>query len=203
MTKVPDRKWGSTTKRVVKLILTLLVLIFVARHVAQTGRDLLARGLVLHLDPAWLGAGIVFYLLGLFAYGIYFWRVVGRSATPVGFYAAVRAYLISHLAKYVPGKAMVVVIRAGMVAEAGARPATAAFATLYETLAMMAAGGLVAAAGFLLVPADRAGGTRTSALPGRGPGKRRSTSRWRGSGCWLGWGSSFWFGPGCSRGWPA
>ena len=40
--------------------------------------------------------------------------------------AALRAYLISHLGKYVPGKAMVVVIRAGSSAPAGARPATAA-----------------------------------------------------------------------------
>ena len=78
--------------------------------------------------------------------------MLARSLTPVGYYAATRAYLVSHLAKYVPGKAMVVVVRSGLVAEAGARPATAAFATLYETLVMMAAGGLIAAVGFLWSP---------------------------------------------------
>ena len=63
---------------------------------------------------------------------------------------ALRAYLVSHLGKYVPGKAMVVVVRAGMVVPFGARASTAAIATFYETLVMMAAGGLIAAAGFAL-----------------------------------------------------
>jgi glycosyltransferase 2 family protein len=43
---------------------------------------------------------------------------------------------------------MVVVMRVGYALPYGARPATAAFATLYETLVMMAAGGMVAALGF-------------------------------------------------------
>ena len=37
-------------------------------------------------------------------------------------------------------------MRVGLATPYGARPATAAFATLYETLVMMAAGGLIAAA---------------------------------------------------------
>jgi uncharacterized membrane protein YbhN (UPF0104 family) len=43
---------------------------------------------------------------------------------------------------------MVVLMRVGLVEPHGARRATAAFATLYETLVMMAAGGLIAALGF-------------------------------------------------------
>ena len=82
------------------------------------------------------------YLVGLTFNGIFFRRVLDASPTPVGLFAAVRAYLVSHLGKYVPGKAMVVVVRVGLVTPYGARPATAAFATLYETLVMMASGGL-------------------------------------------------------------
>jgi hypothetical protein len=55
---------------------------------------------------------------------------------------------VSHLGKYVPGKAMVVVLRSGMVVRYGGRASTAAIATFYETLVMMCAGGLVAAIGF-------------------------------------------------------
>ena len=144
----PGRIWGKTTKQVVKLVLLGLVLVFVIRHVLGTARDLNARDLALRFDPRWLvGAGVL-HLLGMVAFGVYFQRVLAVSPTPVGLYPAIRAYLVSHLAKYVPGKAMVVVVRSGLVAEAGARPATAAFATLYETLVMMAAGGLVAAVGF-------------------------------------------------------
>jgi hypothetical protein len=77
---------------------------------------------------------------------------MGASATPVGAAVAVRAYLISHLGKYVPGKAMVVVMRVGLTSPYGARPATAALATFYETLAMMGAGAVAAALGFALGP---------------------------------------------------
>jgi uncharacterized membrane protein YbhN (UPF0104 family) len=53
-----------------------------------------------------------------------------------------------------------------MVAPFGARPSTAAIATFYETLVMMAAGGLIAAAGFgPAVGSDRVEIT----LPGWGP----------------------------------
>ena len=43
-------------------------------------------------------------------------------------------------------------MRSGLSVPFGARPAVAAFATLYETLVMMAAGGWVAALGFALAP---------------------------------------------------
>ena len=146
------RLWGPTTKRVVKLILLALVLVFVIRHVLATARDLQARDLALSFDLRWLTSAGVLYLLGMVAFGVYFQRVLAVSPTPVGLYPAIRAYLVSHLAKYVPGKAMVVVVRSALVAEAGARPASAAFATLYETLVMMAAGGLIAAVGFCFTP---------------------------------------------------
>ncbi len=71
---------------------------------------------------------------------------------PKPVWVSVRAYLISHLGKYVPGKAMVVVMRVGLTSPYGARPATAALATFYETIAMMAAGAAVAAVGFAAGP---------------------------------------------------
>ncbi len=142
-------RWAPATKRAVKMVATALVLAFVVRHVLVTRRDLLARGVTWEWNWRWLAGALGLYLAGLTTFGIYFWRVLANSATPVGFYPAVRAYLVSHLAKYVPGKAMVVVVRSALVVPDGARPATAAFATLYETLTMMAAGGGLAAAGFL------------------------------------------------------
>ena len=71
---------------------------------------------------------------------------------------------MSHLGKYVPGKAMVVVVRAGMVVPFGARASTAAIATFYETLVMMAAGGLIAAAGFAMAPGSHQVGLTIAGL---------------------------------------
>ncbi len=85
-----------------------------------------------------------------------------------------RAYLVSHLGKYVPGKAMVVIVRAGMVVPFGARASTAAIATFYETLVMMASGGLIAAAGFAMARDSGGSGlillTATPLGPGLGSG---------------------------------
>lgn len=142
------RKWILA----LKLVVAVLVVLAVGRHVVKTWRDLHSGGRALHFDLGYLALAIGLYLAGLCVFGVFFWRILAASATPVGLLAAIRAYLISHLGKYVPGKAMVVLIRAGLVAQAGARPATAAFATLYETLTMMAAGGLMAALGFALRP---------------------------------------------------
>jgi hypothetical protein len=120
----------------------------------RTWRDLHEHGESLRIDPGWVALAVVLYLVGLGAYGLFFGRVLRASATPVGYLPALRAYLISHLGKYVPGKALVVVMRVGLVVPAGARPATSAFATLYETLVMMAAGGLLAFVGFAVPPAQ-------------------------------------------------
>lgn len=146
----PDRKlW---IKRGIKAVLAALVLVAVGRHLLGTWRQLHAEGRTVRIEVPWLLAGGAIYLAGLAMLGVFFARVLRHSATPVGLAAAVRAYLISHLGKYVPGKALVVVMRAALVTPYGARPATAAFATLYETLTMMAAGGLIAALGFVSGP---------------------------------------------------
>jgi uncharacterized membrane protein YbhN (UPF0104 family) len=157
-------------KLAIKAALTVVVLAFVGRHVLGTWRDLSSSGRSLRIEPAWVVGSGLLYLLGLAAFGVYFWRVLAAGPTPTALLPSMRAYLISHLGKYVPGKAMVVVMRAGMVSTAGARPAAAAFATLYETLVMMAAGGLVAALGFVMgqgatarVPVPFSGGAEVDA----------------------------------------
>src|SRR3712207_3144317 len=94
-----------------KLVLTAVILAFVGRHVVGTWRDLAAHGQRPRFDPAWLAAGAGLYVAGLAVLGAYFARVLGAgAATPIGPVAALKAYLVSHLGKYVPGKAMVVVM---------------------------------------------------------------------------------------------
>ncbi len=137
----------------IKTALGLLVLLAVGRHVWKTWDRLAQRDSPLEVSWAWMALAIVPYLLGLTACGVFYARLLRESPTPIGRVPAVRAYLISHLGKYVPGKALVLVMRAGLSLPFGARPATAAFATIYETLTMMASGGLIAAILFVLPPA--------------------------------------------------
>ncbi|MFO0953471.1 MAG: hypothetical protein U0835_20435, partial [Isosphaeraceae bacterium] len=144
--------WKRHAKLAVKTVVAVLVLAAVGRHVARTWADLHARGDSVRLDPAWAAAGGALYLLGLCAAGLFYARILKNSPSPVAAPAAVRAYLISHLGKYVPGKAMVVVMRVGLSTPFGARAATAGFATFYETLVMMAAGSIVATFGLAVTP---------------------------------------------------
>jgi glycosyltransferase 2 family protein len=141
-------RWQRLTIKIVKWTVTLVVLWAVARHVLRTWIDLRDQSRSFHFEPGWLIVSGILYIAGLVACGRFFERILRASPTPVRLFPAVRAYLVSHLGKYVPGKAMVVVVRAGMVVPFGARASTAAIATFYETLVMMASGGLIAAAGF-------------------------------------------------------
>src|SRR5262249_11422210 len=141
-------RWKRTTIAGVKAAVAVVVLWAVGRHVLRTWNDLADHRLTLRFAPAWRVASGLLVLVGVSAYGVFYESILRASATPVRLVPALRAYLVSHLGKYVPGKAMVVVMRAGMVVPFGARASTAAIATFYETLVMMAAGGLVAGAGF-------------------------------------------------------
>jgi hypothetical protein len=145
-------RWKKTAIVAVKSALGILVLVMVGREVARTLGGLESQGAWPSIDPKWMALAVGLYLAGLGLFGAWYWRILESSATPIGFLPAVRAYVISHLGKYVPGKAMVVVLRVGFASPYGARPATAAFAAFYETLVMMATGGLLAAVGFLLSP---------------------------------------------------
>ncbi|MCA1686950.1 MAG: lysylphosphatidylglycerol synthase domain-containing protein, partial [Planctomycetia bacterium] len=140
--------WKQYARVAVKAGVAVLVLFFVGRHVHKTWNDLQRPGKSLRVEPAWVVGGGLAYLAGLTAFGAFFARIMAASPSPVAAAPAIRAYVVSHLGKYVPGKAMVVVMRVGMVTPYGARPATAAFATFYETLVMMAAGSVLAAVGF-------------------------------------------------------
>jgi glycosyltransferase 2 family protein len=159
-------RWKRTTIAAVKAAVAVVVLWAVGRHVLRTWDDLADHRLILRFEPAWLVASGLLYLAGLSACGVSYELILRASATPVRLGPALRAYLVSHLGKYVPGKAMVVVMRAGMVVPFGARASTAAIATFYETLVMMATGGLVAAAGFATAGDS---GRVSFAVPGWGP----------------------------------
>ncbi len=142
--------WKTYAKRIIKAIVAIVVLAAVGRHVAKTWAEFQARGDSIHVRSGWIIVAGLLYLLGLAACGLFFANVMNASRSPVSNLASIRAYLISHLGKYVPGKAMVVVMRVGLVVPYGARPATAAIATFYETLVMMGAGAIVAVVGFAL-----------------------------------------------------
>ena len=150
---MPRSGWKRLATLALKTGLAVLVLAYLYRHVARTWRDLHVQGRTIQVEPVWIVVAAALYLAGLSACGFVFAKVLAAGDAPIRPSVAIRAYLMSHLGKYVPGKAMVVVMRVVLTTPYGARPATAALASVYETLTMMAAGAVVASLGFVLSPA--------------------------------------------------
>lgn len=97
------------------------------------------------LQPGWLVLAGALYLLGL-SPCVWFWRrLLSRFEQWPRPMDVIRAYYIGHLGKYVPGKAMVVVIRTVMLREKQVNTTVAAVTVVYETLTMMAVGAAIAA----------------------------------------------------------
>jgi uncharacterized membrane protein YbhN (UPF0104 family) len=81
---------------------------------------------------------------------VWFWRQLMRALGGRSSFAdAARAYYCGSLGKYVPGKAMVLVLRGSLMNGRGCPGRTAAITAAYETLTMMGTGLLV---GIVLAP---------------------------------------------------
>jgi glycosyltransferase 2 family protein len=129
--------------RLFKLSVVLLLAWAVHGTIATGLEQLKDQPLSLRVGPLLAAAAI--YLIGLAFAGAFWVRVLRRLGQEVRWLAAARAYYIGHLGKYVPGKAMVVVLRAGLIRSKKIDTGVAAVSVFYETLTMMSVGAFWAA----------------------------------------------------------
>jgi len=104
-----------------------------------------AKFSVWQLHGGWLLMGGVCYLLGMLPCGLFWHRTLyamGQRPRPL---RTLRAFYIGHLGKYVPGKALVVVIRTTLIRGRHVDTTVAATSVFIETLTMMAVGASMAA----------------------------------------------------------
>lgn len=129
-------------KLLLQLAVTLLVIVFVGIAFWKPLQQ------VWEHDVDWreeylVAAGAV-YLLGLSCSLGFWWlslRSLGQSPVPL---QVAWAYFIGHLAKYVPGKALVVLLRTVLIKGPRCRLEVAATTVVYETVVFMAVGALLA-----------------------------------------------------------
>ena len=129
-----------------KLLIFALVVYFIWRAVEKAIRQMHDEGVTLaSLNLWWLVvAGILFLIAQLPM--AWFWRqAMWRLGQKPSWARTLCAYNIGGLGKYVPGKAMVVVLRAGMVRGPEVDTTIAALCVFIETLTMMAVGGFLGA----------------------------------------------------------
>lgn len=130
--------------RAIKLLIVLLVIAAAARTLYGAWSELGEQPL--HLEPAWLVLSGALYLAAILPAALFWHHVLRTLGQNARFLATLRAYYLGHLGKYVPGKALVVVIRAGLIGGDGVHVGVAAASVFVETLTMMAAGSFLSAA---------------------------------------------------------
>jgi hypothetical protein len=90
-------------------------------------------------------AGLL-YLAAHTIWGTFFFQLLRSQGAEVSWLTGVRTYFVSQFGKYVPGKALVIVLRVVMLRRHGVSAAVVAVTATYETLTNMAAGAVVGVA---------------------------------------------------------
>ena len=133
-----------------KLLLAVLILATVSW---QFWKDLHDERLPpLKVQPAWLIASGVLYLLAMSFSARYWYRLLLIFGEKPALLPAFRAYYLSQLGKYLPGKAWALMMRGALITGPETRLGVAVIATFYEVLTMMTSGALLAAVVLVLDP---------------------------------------------------
>jgi hypothetical protein len=145
-----------------KAILWLLILFLIGR---QFARDLQRPEVFQRpLHAGWLVVSGLLYVLGLSFSAFYWDRLLDHLGARPPLSAALRAYYLGHLGKYLPGKAWALMLRTSLVRGHGVSTGLAALTSFYEVLTTMAAGVLVAAVLFAVLGADAGAGLNAETL---------------------------------------
>ena len=137
---------SNSTRRQLVWLLRIAVLVVVCVGVSGTVRGALAQ-LNEHqwsLRWTWLVVAGVAYLVGMMPMGWFWRRVLKAMGYEPPLPATMRAYIFGQLGKYVPGKAMVIVLRVAAMRRWAPSMRMVIVSVFVETLTMMATGATLA-----------------------------------------------------------
>jgi glycosyltransferase 2 family protein len=135
--------------RLLKWTLFAVVLAYVCRHGYRLWQESDVRAPLTAASIAWLFLSALLYAASWLP-SVWFWQGLMRAmGGRPAFADAARAYYCGSLGKYVPGKAMVLIVRGSLMNGRGCAGRIAAVTAAYETLTMMGTGLLV---GLALAP---------------------------------------------------
>ncbi len=126
----------------IKLAIVVAVILWVLWELHKTWDKLSAYPWKFHVG--WLVLTGILYLVAFFPAAVFWRHVLRLMGQSPGFFASVRAYYISQLGKYVPGKAMLVIMRTDMIRGPDVRASCAVAGIFLETFGMMSIGSLLA-----------------------------------------------------------
>lgn len=143
-----ERKpWASRLVLGVKIVIAALVVWGIWSTVTDARAEFARQHFSLgRIRFGWLAVACVFYGVGMLPMWWFWHRTLWALGQRPRAARSIRAYFVGNLGKYVPGKAMVVVIRTALVRGDSVDTTIAAIGVFVETLTMMAVGACVAGA---------------------------------------------------------
>lgn len=140
------RRCWALLKLGFRLLVLGIVIWGIWRTVEQaSARFAAANFSIRQLDLRWLLLAAAFYVLGMSPCWWFWHQTLHAMGQFPRLGESLKAYWVGHLGKYVPGKALVVVLRTGLIRGERVNTTVAALSVFVETLTMMAVGSFVAA----------------------------------------------------------
>ncbi|MBM4090422.1 MAG: hypothetical protein FJ276_13520, partial [Planctomycetes bacterium] len=143
-------RWMAIAKQLVRVSILAVVGWCIWRTVVHAQDEMSGQFSLADLRPGWIVLAGVLYLAGLFPCWVFWHRTLWAMGQRPRWRDTLPAFWIGHLGKYVPGKAMVVVLRTGLVSGERVSKTVAATSVFVETLTMMAVGACLSATILLL-----------------------------------------------------
>ena len=135
LSRSSPRRWFWT---IAQWSLFLLVLTFVGGHAWQISQDVDLKRLTIRWG--WLALAMLVAVIGWLPCAWYWQRLLSVLGFTPPWRQILRAYYCGHPGKYVPGKGMVLVIRAAMLHGCGVPAAVTVYTVTLETLTYISAG---------------------------------------------------------------
>ena len=142
------RAWAI---RLGKWMITLLVIIAVAFAARESvtkwqQQSNASRITLADVRWGWLSISAIAYAISLVPAGLVLRRALAALHQPIALRLVMAAQLVGHLGKYVPGKAMVIVLRASILSRGATKVSIklSAIAVIIETLNLIAVGAVLA-----------------------------------------------------------
>jgi len=138
--------WVSRGKHILKWAIVGIVALFLALTIRRAYSDIQSQNEHLDfsaMDWRWLCLGVLVYAIGMLPAAIAWLQTLKAFGQSVPSLIGLHAFFIGHLGKYVPGKAMVIVLRVGKLYPLGVEIKPTIVSIFVETLTSLCAGAIL------------------------------------------------------------
>lgn len=141
----PSKKLRKCVFQIAQYVLVMLILWLIWGKLGRAWNQIQTADYQFRLDWLWLTFGGFFYAISLFFPASYWFCALRHLGQHPDYVPTLRAHIVGHLGKYVPGKIFVILIRSGLLKGPGVDATVCVLSIFLEGLMQMAVGALVVA----------------------------------------------------------